>query len=77
MYGRDGVDQMDAIIRGSTTVSPGSAPRAIVQYTIVFEDTQQQAKWYDFIRWLKSDPAIEGSTLAEKLLDFIAQHTEV
>lgn len=74
---RDGVDQRDAIVRGSTTVSPGSAPRAIVQYTIVFEDTQQQAKWYDFIRWLKSDPAIEGSTLAEKLLDFIAQHTEV
>lgn len=74
---RDGVDQKDAVVRGSTTVSPGSAPRAIVQYTIVFEDTQQQAKWYDFIRWLKSDPAIEGSTLAEKLLDFISQHTEV
>ena len=77
MVAREGVNQRDAIIRGSTTVSPSSAPRAIVQYTIVFEDTAQQSKWYDFVRWLKSDDSIVGSTLAEKLLDFISQHTEI
>lgn len=74
---RPGIDQNDAVIRGSTTVSPGSAPRAVVQYTLVFDNTEQQARWYEFIKWLRSDPAIVGTTTAEKLIDFINQHIEV
>lgn len=74
---RPGVDQNDAVVRGSTTVSPGSAPRAVVQYTLVFDNTEQQARWYEFIKWLRSDPAIAGTTTAEKLIDFINQHIEV
>lgn len=74
---RPGMDQNDAVIRGSTTVVPGSAPQAVVQYTIVFDNTAQQARWYEFIKWLKSDPAIVGSTTAEKLIDFINQHIEI
>jgi ParB/RepB/Spo0J family partition protein len=74
---RPGMDQNDAVIRGSTTVSPGSAPQAVVQYTLVFDNTAQQARWYEFVKWLRSDPAIVGSTTAEKLIDFINQHIEV
>lgn len=74
---RPGIDQNDAVIRGSTTVLPGSAPQAVVQYTIVFDNTAQQARWYEFIKWLKSDPAVVGSTTAEKLIDFINQHIEI
>lgn len=74
---RPGVDQADAVIRGSTTVSPSSAPQAVVQYTLVFDNPDQQRRWYDFIKWLRSDPAIVGTTTAEKLMDFIGQHTEI
>jgi ParB/RepB/Spo0J family partition protein len=74
---RPGVDQNDAVIRGSTTVTPGSAPQAVVQYTIVFDNTAQQARWYEFVKWLRSDPAIVGTTTAEKLIDFIDQHIEI
>jgi ParB/RepB/Spo0J family partition protein len=74
---REGVDQNDAVIRGSTTVTPGSAPQAVVQYTIVFDNTQQQARWYEFIKWLRTDPAVAGTTTAEKIIDFIDQHIEI
>lgn len=74
---REGVDQNDAVVRGSTTVTPGSAPQAVVQYTIVFDNTQQQARWYEFIKWLRTDPAVAGTTTAEKIIDFIDQHIEV
>lgn len=72
---RPGVDQNDAVVRGSTTVSPRSAPQAAVQYTIVFDNTQQQAEWYTFIKWLRSDAGLEGDTVAEKLISFISEHT--
>lgn len=74
---RPGIDQNDAVIRGSTTVAPGSAPQAVVQYTIVFDNTAQQGRWYEFIKWLRSDPAVAGTTTAEKLIDFIDQHIEI
>jgi len=74
---KPGIDQDDAVVRGSTTVSPGSAPQAIVQYTLVFDNTEQQRRWYDFIKWLRSDPAVVGVTTAELLMDFIGQHTEI
>jgi hypothetical protein len=72
---RPGIDQNDAVVRGSTTVSPRSAPQAVVQYTIVFDNTQQQAEWYTFIKWLRSDAGLEGDTVAEKLISFISEHT--
>lgn len=72
---RPEMDQNDAVIRGSTTVSPRSAPQAVVQYTIVFDNTQQQAEWYTFIKWLRSDAGLEGDTVAEKLIAFISEHT--
>lgn len=74
---RPGVDQNDAVVRGSTTVTPGAAPQAVVQYTIVFDNPQQQARWYEFIKWLRSDPAVAGTTTAERLIDFIDQHIEI
>lgn len=68
-------NQRDVAVRGATVT--GAAPRAVVQYTIVFDDPDQQTKWYDFIRWLKTDPGTDGSTTAERLINFIESHTEV
>ena len=70
-------DHEDAAIRGSTVVTPGAAPKAVVQYTIVFEDSEQQKRWYDFIRWLKLQTGYEGATVSQKLMAFIDAHSEV
>jgi len=74
--GKD-MDHNQVAISGSTIVSPGSAPQAVVQYTIVFDNPDQQRRWYDFVRYLRNDPGISGTTTAEKLIDFIDMHTEV
>jgi hypothetical protein len=71
------VDHNQVAVSGSTLVSPGSSPQAVVQYTIVFDNPDQQRRWYDFVRYLRNDPGISGVTTAEKLIDFIDMHTEV
>lgn len=71
------VDHNRVAVSGSTLVSPGSSPQAVVQYTIVFDNPDQQRRWYDFVRYLRNDPGISGVTTAEKLIDFIDMHTEV
>jgi ParB-like chromosome segregation protein Spo0J len=68
------LDHSDIATRGSTIAVPGSAPQAAVQYTIVFDNAEQQAQWYKFIKWLRSDPAVDGDTTAEKLINFIDPH---
>jgi hypothetical protein len=69
-------NQHDAAVRGSTVVAPNSAPRAVVQYTIVFDDTDQQSQWYDFIKFLKSSEDIDGGTVGERLINFISMHMD-
>jgi hypothetical protein len=69
-------DQNDIAVRGSTMAN-GAAQQAVVQFTIVFDNPAQQSRWYDFVRWLRSDPAIVGNTTAERLMDFIGQHSEI
>lgn len=71
------IDHNRVAVSGSTIVSPGSSPQAVVQYTIVFDNPDQQRRWYEFIRHLRNDPGISGTTTAEKLIDFIDMHTEV
>jgi hypothetical protein len=71
------LDHNEVAIKGSTIAAKASAPQAVVQYTIVFDNPDQQSRWYSFIKWLRSDAGTSGSTTAEKLIDFIDQHTEV
>ena len=70
-----GVDQSDVAIRGSGVALPGSQPKAIVSVQVVFDSPEQQRKWYDFVRWLRNDPSIDGNTTAERLIYFIDSHT--
>lgn len=70
-------DHNEIAIKGSTVASPESAPRAVVQYTIVFDEPEQQRRWYEFIKWLRSDPAYDGDTTASKLMSFIDSHAEI
>jgi hypothetical protein len=70
-----GTNTHDAITRGSTSVN-ASGTRAVVQYMLVFDDADQQKQWYDFLRWLRTDAAIEGDTTAERLLWFVGSHAD-
>lgn len=67
------VDIRDAVTRGSVSVGQAGT-KAVVQYTLVFDDADQQRRWYDFLRWLRTDAGTEGSTTAEKLLYFLDAH---
>lgn len=67
----DKIDKEEAITRGSVAVGVKGGERAIVQYTLVFDDAEQQKRWYDFVRYLRNDPAYVGETTASKLIDFI------
>jgi len=67
----------DIAIRGSTVAMPGAAPSAAVQVPLVFDNSDQQKKWYRFITWLRNNPSIDGSTTGQKLLNFIDEHCEV
>lgn len=70
------VDESDAVTRGSVAVGVKGGERAVVQYTLVFDDADQQKKWYDFIRYLRNDAAYVGDTTASKLIDFVTTHAE-
>lgn len=69
------IDKHEAITRGSTSVGAAGA-KAVVQYMLVFDDAEQQRRWYDFLRWLRSDAGTEGETTAERLLYFLDSHAD-
>lgn len=64
------------VTQGSTSTSSSGSSNAAIQFTLVFDSSEQQSKWYSFLRWLKESPVYEGDTTSERILDFIAQHSE-
>lgn len=73
----DRVDINDAVSLGSAAVGLSKTAKAVVQYTLVFDDAEQQRQWYEFIRFLKSSSVYEGETTAQRLMEFISVHTEI
>lgn len=74
------VDHNEVAVKGSTVATPptsAASHSAVVQYTIVFDSPDQQKRWYDFLRWLRSEPSYDGETTAEKLMSFIDSHSEI
>jgi hypothetical protein len=71
------MDHSEIAVKGSTVAVPGAAPRAVVQYTIVFDSPDQQKHWYEFVKWLRANPSIDGNTTAERLLNFVSEHCEI
>jgi hypothetical protein len=76
MVANDNVDTSKAITTGITSLNGGGASKAVVQYTLVFDDSDQQRKWYDFVRFLKSSPVYGGDTTAQRLIEFIEAHSD-
>jgi ParB-like chromosome segregation protein Spo0J len=71
-----GSDQNTMATIGSNSIGASGSNRNVVQYTLVFETSEQQRKWYAFLRWLKNDPGIDGETTAERILNFIDSHAD-
>lgn len=69
-------DQGQIATQGSTSINKSGSDRAVVQYTLVFDDADQQRKWYSFIRWLKTDAGTDGDTIAERIINFIESHAD-
>lgn len=66
-------DTSDIAVRGASTVGAAGA-KGVVQYTLIFDDSDQQKRWYDFIRWLRLDPGTDGETTARRLINFLEAH---
>lgn len=66
-------DTTDIAVRGASTVGAAGA-KGVVQYTLIFDDSDQQKRWYDFIRWLRLDPGTDGETTARRLINFLEAH---
>lgn len=69
------IDAKTAVTTGSTSVGASGSDKAIIQYNLVFDNSDQQRKWYSFVRWLKNDPSYDGETTAERLMNFIDAHS--
>jgi hypothetical protein len=70
------VDSRSVAATGSTSINASGSSNAVVQYTLVFDDPDQQSKWYSFIRWLRLEPSIDGETTAQRLMNFIDAHSD-
>lgn len=69
-------DNKKLVSTGSTLIGASGIRNAIVQYSLVFDNVEQQTKWYAFTRWLKSEPSIDGETTAERLINFLDAHAD-
>lgn len=69
-------NELNVATLGSTAIPGVKKPTAVVQYTIVFDSVEQQSRWYDFVKWLRSNSEIDGNTTAEKLLNYLEAHCD-
>lgn len=70
------VDSKSVAALGSTSIGASGSTKAVVQYTIVFDNADQQDKWYRFMRWLRGDIGTDGDTFGEKLINFVDAHAD-
>lgn len=66
-------DAKDVISRGATAGGDAGA-KALVQYTILFEDEAQQRDWYAFLRWVKSQDEVKHLTTGGQIIWFIRNY---
>lgn len=70
------VDDRKVAVSGSTSIGASGVRNAVVQYSLVFDNVEQQNCWYAFTRWLKKEPSIDGDTVAERLINFLDAHAD-
>ena len=71
-------EEIKSVIKQGATAVNSAGAKASVQYTLVFNDAEQQATWYSFLRYLKSDPDLkELPTTSEQVMAFLNRHVSL
>lgn len=76
--GEDDYDYSDVteeLSEDSAETQERTPPRPVIQYAIVFDNEEQQQRWFAFIRWLKSEYS-DFDTVAERLDEYISRVIE-
>jgi hypothetical protein len=73
--GPDEVDFSDIVEDDDEPSGERIPPKPVIQYAIIFDNEQQQQRWFSFVRWLKSEYS-DKDTVAERLDDFLASVIE-
>mgnify|MGYP001156782129 FL=1 len=69
--------QKSMVTQGATAIDSAGA-KTNIQYTLVFNDAEQQSTWYAFLRYLKSNPDFSVlPTTAEQIIAFINKQITV
>lgn len=69
-YESDDDTARQMVSQGAGSVGKAGA-KTIIQYTLVFENADQQSRWYAFLRYLKSLPEMDGKTTSQQLLEYL------
>ena len=68
-------ETMKSLVTQGATTTGSAGAKTVIQYTLVFNDPEQQSDWYNFLRYLKSHPDYaELSTTASQVNAFIKRH---
>lgn len=59
------------VTQGSTATSKSGSRHAVIQYTLVFDNSEQQQTWYSFVKWLSEQEVYEGNSTAERLTAYL------
>lgn len=70
------VDDRKVATTGSTLIGASGVRNAVVQTSLVFDNVDQQQRWYAFVKWLRTSPAYDGDTITEKLINFLDAHAD-
>ena len=71
------VDQRATAAQGAAAAGGTGAKQAVFSFSLVFDDNAQMSRWWDFVKWLRANPAYDGDTIASKVMSFIDAHSEV
>jgi hypothetical protein len=74
------LDLLDRVERDAQTILDGAAGTdtpgsrglgsAVVSYTLVFDNPEQQGTWYAFLKWLRQS-GVAGDTIGERLSEYL------
>ena len=73
-----GTDERSVIVGGvgGAVSQTDTSKKASIQYTLIFDDADQMARWWEFIRFLRNSNVYDGDTITTRLMDFIEAHGE-
>lgn len=65
----------DSDLEEDNGLSERTPPKPVIQYAIIFDNEEQQQRWFAFVRWLKTEYS-DLDTVAERLDEFISRTIE-